>query len=234
MAVQIAGSTPWARRYLTPEDRAAIAAMVPDGIVLVSLAAERRPGDWSARLYGPIRHADPLGSARHRLTLIGAVGAAIYDMKLGAPLAWCSACPDPAIYQRAGEAWCADHEATRGRTFPAPTKEVQMGQQLRSDQVRQGDVLLTRTAAAAGKAQPRSGRLVVQVGEATGHAHAIAEPTARLLTADEDRRFLRIVGAAVITHEEHGPIAMPVVPADYDVTIHEEWTDAMEPRQVLD
>jgi hypothetical protein len=113
MAVKITG-TPWARQYLTPEERSAIAAMVPESIVKVSLAAERRPGDWSARLYGPIPHADPLGIDRHRRTLTGAVTGAIHDMKLGAPLAWCSACPEPAIYQRAGEAWCAACESTRG------------------------------------------------------------------------------------------------------------------------
>jgi hypothetical protein len=106
--------TPWARAYLTPEIREAIVATVPAGVVKVSLGAGRRPGDWSAHLFGPIRGADPLGSARNARTLTAAVGAAAHDMTLGAPLAWCSTCPAPATRQTTGEAYCRACEPTRG------------------------------------------------------------------------------------------------------------------------
>jgi hypothetical protein len=45
---------------------------------------------------------------------------------------------------------------------------------------------------------------------ATGHAHAIADAGAELLTGDVEERFLRIVSDfAILTHEEHAPITLP-------------------------
>lgn len=113
MAVDIVG-TPWGRQYLTPEVRADIVAMVPERVATVSIAARRRPGDWSAYLFGTDRNADPLGTAHERRTIPGAVAAAIRDMELGPALTWCSTCPEPATYQRNGEASCAS--CTRGGT----------------------------------------------------------------------------------------------------------------------
>lgn len=82
---------------------------------------------------------------------------------------------------------------------------------------RQGDILLTPVEEGQLSADTRplprdaQGRLVLALGEATGHAHAVATPDAELLADpnDLDRRFLRIVSEGLLTHEEHAPIPLP-------------------------
>jgi hypothetical protein len=82
---------------------------------------------------------------------------------------------------------------------------------------RQGDVLLVPVPATElpEGAQPlprdQRGRVVLALGEATGHAHAVSARDAELLAdpAEVDRRFLRIATEAMLTHEEHGPIPLP-------------------------
>lgn len=58
------------------------------------------------------------------------------------------------------------------------------------------------------------GRVVLQYGEVTGHAHAIHEQDVELFEPGEAsqlaERFLRVGGAgAVLVHEEHAPIELP-------------------------
>lgn len=101
--------------------------------------------------------------------------------------------------------------------------------------VRQGDVLLvpvTSIPAAVSEVPRDRGRVILAYGEVTGHAHAIAAPEATLLTTADNERFLRLVGAVDLVHEEHATIA--VAPGQYRVVIHREWTDAMAARPVLD
>jgi hypothetical protein len=82
---------------------------------------------------------------------------------------------------------------------------------------RQGDVLLvpvsTNELPRSVRPLPRDarGRLVLALGEATGHAHAVIARDAELLAeaAEVDRRFLRIATEAMLTHEEHAPIPLP-------------------------
>jgi hypothetical protein len=82
---------------------------------------------------------------------------------------------------------------------------------------RQGDVLLVPVSTSelprSARPLPRDarGRLVLALGEATGHAHAVIARDAELLAeaADVDRRFLRIATEAMLTHEEHAPIPLP-------------------------
>ena len=82
---------------------------------------------------------------------------------------------------------------------------------------RQGDVLLVSVRPERlpdhFRPLPRDarGRLVLALGEATGHAHALAAPDAELLGDPEtlDDRFLRIVTQAQLTHEEHAAIPLP-------------------------
>ena len=82
---------------------------------------------------------------------------------------------------------------------------------------RQGDVLLVpvRPAEVPSTVVPaprdRSGRMVLARGEASGHAHVIAGPDTQLLADRDDigRLFVRVVGAASLVHEAHGPIAVP-------------------------
>ena len=92
-------------------------------------------------------------------------------------------------------------------------------------QVRQGDVLLVAVPAipAAAERQPRKGRLVLAEGEATGHAHAIAEPDAREFRVG-DERYLLVRSAAQLIHEEHAPIDLP--PGAYRIVIQREYVPA--------
>jgi hypothetical protein len=82
---------------------------------------------------------------------------------------------------------------------------------------RQGDVLLVPVRRERlpehFRPLPRDarGRLVLALGEVTGHAHAVAAPDAELLGDPESvgERLLRIVTAAQLTHEEHAAIPLP-------------------------
>ena len=94
---------------------------------------------------------------------------------------------------------------------------------------RQGDVLLVPVPPERlpqhARPLPRDarGRLVLALGEATGHAHAVAAPDAELLGDPESvgERFLRIVTAAHLTHEEHAAIPLP--PGLYRVVRQREY-----------
>ena len=81
-----------------------------------------------------------------------------------------------------------------------------------SRQYRQGDVLLVRTRSRElheATLVPRNeGRIILALGEATGHAHAIASDHADLLEVGEGERYLRVDGPAALTHEEHGAIEL--------------------------
>jgi hypothetical protein len=92
---------------------------------------------------------------------------------------------------------------------------------------RQGDVLLMSVDSGDGDDVPREdGRIVLERGEATGHAHAIAEPNARLVrNAKTQERFLRVVETdAFLRHEEHAPIRVP--PGLYRVVRQREYSPA--------
>jgi hypothetical protein len=67
------------------------------------------------------------------------------------------------------------------------------------------------------------GRLVLALGEATGHAHAVSARDAELLAdpVEVDRRFLRIATEAMLTHEEHAAIPLP--PGLYRVVQQREY-----------
>jgi hypothetical protein len=81
-------------------------------------------------------------------------------------------------------------------------------------QYRQGDVLLVAVAAIPQDARPLprdQGRIVLALGEATGHAHAIADPGAALLETQLQDRFLQVLaeGGVLLRHEEHDPVLLP-------------------------
>ncbi len=104
---------------------------------------------------------------------------------------------------------------------------------------RQGDVLLVPIDPAQLPAHPAlqardgAGRLVLAHGEATGHAHAVIEPTAELLTDPDEveRRFLVLATQALLTHEEHAPLPLPA--GAYQVVRQREYT-ATADRDVAD
>ena len=93
-------------------------------------------------------------------------------------------------------------------------------------QFRQGDVLLVAVPAIPDDAvaQPRGGRrLILAEGEATGHAHAIAERDVRDFRVGNER-FVLVRSAAQLIHEEHAPIDLPT--GAYRVVIQREYEPA--------
>lgn len=141
------------------------------------------------------------------------------------------------------------HQSPRG-TMKRPKKGVPW-------MARQGDVLIVAVGALPANAVERKRTkrgVVLAEGEVTGHAHTIvahnvihydapnAGDAARQLLADAGMRLELHEGAAVsfvdvgveapLTHEEHGTITVPAGPKV--VIIQREWSDADEPRQVLD
>ncbi len=81
-------------------------------------------------------------------------------------------------------------------------------------QYRQGDVLLCavdRIPPGAMWVPHRRDRVVVALGELTGHAHAVVAKGARLLRQGGSRRSFLVIGdtAAELSHEEHAPILLP-------------------------
>jgi hypothetical protein len=88
---------------------------------------------------------------------------------------------------------------------------------------RQGDVLLRRIKApkTTGKRQATDGgRVVLALGEVTGHAHALPASDATLWLHDT-RRLLEVVAPTKLFHEEHAPI--PLGRGWYEVIRQREW-----------
>ncbi|MFI9407059.1 hypothetical protein [Nocardia sp. NPDC052316] len=84
---------------------------------------------------------------------------------------------------------------------------------------RQGDVLIVPLAASAvpetavhAVSEPRDGRgrLVLALGEVTGHAHAIAGPGRLIREASAfGPMLLDLPEGGRVVHEEHAPITLP-------------------------
>lgn len=94
------------------------------------------------------------------------------------------------------------------------------------DMFRQGDVLIMRDDSVdlrkGQKLEREQGRVVLAHGEATGHAHAIADQTADLYAINE-QVYLRVKGeGAALRHEEHDTINLP--PGKYIVRRQREYT----------
>ncbi len=117
------------------------------------------------------------------------------------------------------------------------------------NQIRQGDVLLLpvkELPANLTEVERDSGRLVLAYGEGSGHAHVIDAPVseAQLLADADGARFLRIMERAFLVHAGNLSTLAPVVPLEhaaieiepglYRQIPQEEWSDAMEPRRVVD
>lgn len=110
-------------------------------------------------------------------------------------------------------------------------------------QYRQGDVLLVQVDAVpadAASVAREKGRLVLAHGEATGHAHAIVDETAQLVTTEQlvsaeqaAELYLLVHGTSSVelVHEEHDAIAIP--PGSYRVVRQREYSPE-EIRRVAD
>lgn len=93
-------------------------------------------------------------------------------------------------------------------------------------QFRQGDVLIERVDSLPinlKKVARESEKIVLAHGEATGHAHAIADKKAHLYVDDSGVTFLEIKQAmAMLIHEEHATI--PLERGTYRVTRQREYS----------
>lgn len=120
--------------------------------------------------------------------------------------------------------------------------------------IRQGDVALFPVAAlpkGCTEIPNDNGRIVLAYGEATGHAHAVADHVsigpaaageiaeaaiarakARLWQAPNGDRFLEVTETVSLTHEEHSAHAIP--PGIYEAPIQVSWDTAHGVRQVQD
>lgn len=101
---------------------------------------------------------------------------------------------------------------------------------------RQGDVLLVAmeetTLPEEAQVLPNDGdRVVLAYGEVTGHAHALSDKVATLYQA-ATATILEAREGAVLRHEEHTAIALPV--GLYRVIRQRELTPEDEIRQVAD
>lgn len=103
--------------------------------------------------------------------------------------------------------------------------------------LRQGDVILVPVASIPKDAQdvtPEKGRVVLQFGEATGHAHAFYDGGVRLYqgTAANAPRYLHVVKTtALLRHDEHTTVKVP--PGKYMLPGQSEYTPS-ELRRVTD
>lgn len=99
---------------------------------------------------------------------------------------------------------------------------------------RQGDVLFMQVnETLEGQPQDRvNGRLIVAEGEATGHAHAVCDIDAQLLTMEVTGEvYLDAPNGATVEHEEHAAVVLP--PGTFRVMYQREYSP-QEIRRVLD
>jgi hypothetical protein len=103
---------------------------------------------------------------------------------------------------------------------------------------RQGDVFLVRVASLPDDMEditPRKGRVVLQHGESTGHAHAFYDRGVQVFARDKKAtrpEYLRVVKTAYLKHEEHSPATLP--PGIYRMPVQTEHQDSDEPLVVAD
>jgi hypothetical protein len=90
-------------------------------------------------------------------------------------------------------------------------------------QFRQGDVFITECAIPkTAKKQDKVGRIVLEHGEVTGHAHAIYETEKTDLYLEGSRKWLELCFASEVKHEEHSTVNLPA--GTYKVTRQITWS----------
>ena len=116
---------------------------------------------------------------------------------------------------------------------------------------RQGDVLIEEVQSLPrGECTtvPREGgRVILAHGEVTGHAHALTDQSAVLMsfkrpnpilndgrgaTSPLEERYLSVGRQSTLSHEEHGPIELP--PGKYRIMIQRQWDQSQGFRAVVD
>jgi hypothetical protein len=103
-------------------------------------------------------------------------------------------------------------------------------------QYRQGDVFIEEVktdvkALPHKKVERDQGRIILAYGEATGHAHAILEPSAEMIELETGERFVISEAGLRIVHEEHSFINL--APGTYRINRQREYSPE-EIRNVAD
>lgn len=92
-------------------------------------------------------------------------------------------------------------------------------------QYRQGDILLIEIneipVGARLVSSEGEDRLILARGEATGHHHSLATGSARLMEFENDT-FVEVVAQAMLVHQEHAAITLPV--GSYQLVRQREYT----------
>lgn len=99
------------------------------------------------------------------------------------------------------------------------------------DQIRQGDVLLIETSKIHGKEEKTQGKVVLALGEVTGHHHRFEDAGVKLFRHDDGGATIAIDKPASLIHEEHGAIVLQ--PGIYRQGYQVEYTPK-ELRRVAD
>lgn len=89
---------------------------------------------------------------------------------------------------------------------------------------RQGDVLIERVVAVPRDAQVqlKGKRIILALGEATGHHHALEVDDPADWWKRGDEQFITISKAARITHQEHAKVELPA--GSYRITRQREYS----------
>ena len=100
----------------------------------------------------------------------------------------------------------------------------------------QGDVVFIPVdKMPSGKTIKHNGSDVLALGETTGHKHLItvARPDQMIITILDGNKFINLLSPAVVTHEEHGDIAL--APGIYRIGAEREVDYfSMTTRNVID
>lgn len=91
--------------------------------------------------------------------------------------------------------------------------------------VRQGDVLLVEVGTlpqGAVRLPIEDRRVVLALGEVTGHAHAIYEPMKAVKFEASGQTFLEVLDSCQLRHEEHAPLNLEKT--IYKILIQTEYT----------
>ena len=81
---------------------------------------------------------------------------------------------------------------------------------MKQKQIRQGDVLLQQVAEipkTAQKQKPQRGKIVLALGEVTGHSHTIDADAADWWKDGEDQ-YVSVTATTEALHQEHGPLPL--------------------------
>lgn len=101
-------------------------------------------------------------------------------------------------------------------------------------QARQGDIFLDQIAEIpkAAKAEAPAERVVLALGEATGHAHAFYGRGVTMFRADDGGVFIDVKEPSDLKHEEHKTVRVPK--GKYRVIRQREYAPRELPRTVAD